>query len=283
MSLLVPILHASGTHLAVSFVTTHDAFLPPMPPEPKRFGAPGIMEGPASMGSGPGMVAHKTVTTVMVDGAPAVNQGHDVGYMIPHLQAPPNALSAVHIAFSKHKVMFPISSIQIGGSSAGTYLSYMGGQICCNPVGLPTGMVVLLKCTVWSSMTLGDLGSGLIRIAWEVFFDAFWNRVFKGGWFKKVDGREWAKMLFQNKSIENLVGTIGKTWSAEVASILCKGLKAHFTLLELTSKLVDHFAKTWMTKTLAEGIPERKIEIGRSQMKVEIFPRMQGNFFGHRF
>ncbi len=92
----VPVLHASCTHLVLS-VTRHDVQLPPPPPAKPP---PVIHIETATMNwlPVPNALLHKVQANVLADGAPAVNNGHDVGYLIPHI-GPVNAMLPIHIAF----------------------------------------------------------------------------------------------------------------------------------------------------------------------------------------
>jgi hypothetical protein len=123
----------------MSAFTMHDALLPP----PVKVPIPGLIEGPAFMGWPAGIISHKKALTVLVDGNPGVQQGHDVGYLIVHLAAPANAYIAINIAFSKHKVAFPVDTLKLGGGAAGTYLYFLLGIICAQPVSLPTGVLMI--------------------------------------------------------------------------------------------------------------------------------------------
>ena len=154
----VPVLSGGWLQIGVSAFTMHDQALPPVPPLPTPLRSiPGLIEGPAFMGWPPGMLSHKTAPSVLSDGNPTVQQGHDIGYMIPHFAIPMNAMCALNTMLSKHKVAFPVSHVKVEGKPVGTYLFFLLGEILrASPVSLPTGVVILLKCTVWTSMTVGD-------------------------------------------------------------------------------------------------------------------------------
>lgn len=149
--MIVPVLNAGYMQLGVSAFTAHDQYIPPVPPAPPLPAVPGLIEG-AALGWPVAAFLHKKAPTVLVDGNPGIQQGHDVGYGIPHLAAPVNALMAVHTLLSKHKVMFPVTSVLLEGKPVGTYaFGWVGGLICANPISLPTGVLVKIKCTVETS------------------------------------------------------------------------------------------------------------------------------------
>jgi hypothetical protein len=104
----VPVLSAGFLQFGLSAFTMHDAMFPP----PAKAPIPGLIEGPAFMGWPPGVLSHKKAATVFVNGNMGIQQGHDVGYLIPHLAIALNAFTPVNIAFSKHKVTVAASSVK---------------------------------------------------------------------------------------------------------------------------------------------------------------------------
>jgi hypothetical protein len=264
----LPILHADITNLIVSMFMMHDAFLPPMPPLPK-VPLPGLIEGPVSLGWPPGTIVHKKAFTVMSDGAPAVQHNHDAGYLIPHIQLPPNALSPVHMAFSKHKTMFPVSSVLIKGSPAGTYMPFLLGQICCNPVGLPTGLVMLIKCTVWTSSTWTDFFKGLANIALDVAIDALWNRLFKGGWIKPAKGKEVLKLPLQGGDFAHVLS--GYTVREVFQDSGAMRVVASWIRRQMRNKVIDHVIKSWIATPAVFNLAKGESGLGRGRASVKFF------------
>lgn len=101
----------------------------------------------------------------------AVQLGHDMGHLIPHIPyGPPTPILAAHIAFSKCKVMFGKATVLINGQQAGWWHVYAMFQVCANPapmlmVPLPIGLnVSALWTTVKYSFSWGDLICGYIRV-----------------------------------------------------------------------------------------------------------------------
>lgn len=226
------------------------------------------------MGNPAGILSHKTAPTVLVDGNPGVKQGHDVGYLIPHFAIPMNAMCAINTLLSKHKVMIPLSTIQMKGSPAGTYLAFLLGEICCNPVSLPTGIVLLFKCTVWTAATLMDIIKGLLYIALDVLFDKLWGKYIKGG-LEKLTAKLSQKIAA--KIVERFRGPI-------CTALLCaflrapnlmnsKGLQilAQHVLPKLGNKIVDHIAKSWIVSPLVTGGVRGAPSIGRGDYSHKFF------------
>lgn len=264
--MMCPILNAGWLQIGISAFTMHDQALPPVPPLPVPLpNIPGLIEGPAPMGWPPGFLAHKKVPTVLVDGNPGIKQGHDIGYVIPHFAIPMNALCAVNTLFSKHKVMFPVSKVLIGGSPAGTYLAFALGLICCNPVSLPTGVVILIKCTVWTSMSLVDFFKGLAYMAIDMVFDALWNKVFKGS-FSGVRGLAAPLINIPRMANPNALIVLGGLTFREMVMWGGHGLVGRYMLSQIVNKGVDHLLKTWIVAPLIRDLPRGGSGIGRGDI-----------------
>jgi hypothetical protein len=208
---------------------------------------PGLIEGPAFMGWPPGIISHKVARTVLVDGNAGVQHGHDVGYLIPHFAAPLNAYMAINTAFSKHKVAFPVSTVKLGGGPVGTYFYFALGIICAQPVSMPTSVVVLLKCTVWTSIGPLDLVKGFLQMAIDAAFDALWTKYAKSLLpkpFKEIKLPEWVGAA----TIEALGG-------------------AMFIVRELAgrgvNKVIDHVLKSFIVSPALTGLPFGKVGLGR--------------------
>lgn len=170
------VLNAGFTQWGMAFGVPHDQFMPPPPPAPPLPSVPSPFEG-AAMGWPVATFLHKKAPTVLVDGNPGVQQGHDIGYMIPHVAIPLNALLLLHIGLSKHKVMIPVSSVELEGKPVGTYLIMFLGMVCANPISTPQGMLMVGKCTVQTSATLGDILLGAFYIGFEMAVDALWSKL----------------------------------------------------------------------------------------------------------
>jgi hypothetical protein len=240
---------------------------------------PGLIEGPATMGWPPGFVAHKKAMKVLVDGSPGVQQGHDMGYMIPHFAIPMNAMCAVNTLFSKHKVMYPVSSVQLQGKPAGTYLFFLLGLICCNPVSLPTGVLILLKGTVWTGFVITDLLKCLGYIALDIGMDLVWNKLFKGS-FRGVSPSGFQPFINlnrfpANKAAERILGLgFALQPGASVFEALFQGGAgpiAKWMLPQIGNKVIDHIVKSWVVSPIATGLPRGSASVGRGPYSHKFF------------
>jgi len=236
MSIPCPGLSAGFMQIGISAFTMHDQALPP--PVPLKC-IPGLIEGPAFMGWPPGKLTHKAGTKTQFDGNFAIQYGHDIGFVIPHFAIPMNALCAIHTAFSKHKVAFPISNVLIEGKPLGTYSLAFLGIICAAPVSLPTGVVILLKCTVVTSMGVADFLLGLLTIAIDVVFDLAWNKI-KGKFPKWGD---------------NLAKAAGQQAISQIILGGGAALAGKYVLAKLGEKGLQWVVKNWVLSPAVKWFP----------------------------
>ena len=173
-----PGLHRGFMQLGVSAFTIHTQLIPPLPPTPAPI--PGLIEIPGFMQSLVPPYAAKAGTTVFFDGGPAVQEGHDMGFLIPHFAIPMNVLCGVNTVLSKHKILVPIGKVKIQGTNMGSSIMFFPGQICADPVSIPTAVVMLLKCTVWSTVTFADFIAAVITSVIDAAFDFVWSKMTGG-------------------------------------------------------------------------------------------------------
>ncbi len=171
-----PGLHRGFMQLGVSAFTMHKMLIPPAPLTPPT---PGLIEIPGFMQT-LSMYQAKAGTTVFFDGGEAVQEGHDMGFLIPHFAIPMNLLCGVNTLLSKHKILVPIGKVKIEGKNMGSYIMFFPGQICADPVSIPTAVVMLLKCTVWSTVTWADIIAAVITSVVDAAFDKLWGEVSGG-------------------------------------------------------------------------------------------------------
>ncbi|HEY0134346.1 MAG TPA: hypothetical protein VGB85_09710 [Nannocystis sp.] len=223
----------------LSAFTMHDQWLPP--PIALKY-IPGLIEGPAFMGWHPGRyLTHKVGKTTYFDGNCAVQQGHDVGYLIPHFAIPLNVMCLINTAFSKHKIMIPVMSVLIEGKPMGTYLIAYLGLICASPVSLPTGVLIPLSCTVLSELTLKDIMIGLLFIAVDIIIDAIWSLVVKGDKWGKF-GLKGPHPAFYKAALDRI---FNKAMTGPVAALITR---------QALNKLADHLVKSWLVSPLVGGV-----------------------------
>jgi hypothetical protein len=274
-----PVLNAGWTQWVVSAYTRHNQLCPPVPNP--ALNVPGFVEGPAPMGWPPGFLSHKKASTVIVDGKPGIQQGHDVGFVIPHLAVPMNALCGVNTLLSKHKVMVPVSRVLLQGNPAGTFLFVTLGLHCANPVSLPCGVLILLKCTVWTGFDWTDLAKALGYIALDVALDLLWNKAFKGTWLGKPNDKRppLLKLPTLNTTAGNEAKQILKAYfffqkKGDLFTLLWRrrrGLEGaklvtRHMLPQLGSKVIDHVLKSWIVGPLATGAPRGQVKIGKGDI-----------------
>ena len=279
-------LHRGFSQFGISIFNMHDVWTPPAPVI--KF-VPGFMEGPAFMGHPPGIpLTHKVSRKVHFDGGPAIQQGHDAGYLIPHIPpiaAIPNVMLLIHMAVSKHKVMFPATRVLLEGKPMGMYFGLFLGSICSNPVSLPTGFLIKLSGTVVHQMSLADFILGLAMMLVDVVLDVLWSKVMKGDIWRGANTRltsaairkasvAWrasGKLQDRVPALRSLAqkwagntATKNKTWWKGRLEMMftdtmardTDGLPRKLGLVgrHVWSKWVDHFAKSWVVSPLTSGL-----------------------------
>jgi hypothetical protein len=94
------------------------------------------------VGAGFGMQQNKLTTTVYHKFRWIMLDGHDCGYMIPHVTVPPtNVLLPLQIAFSSRKTIFAASTVKANGTPiACTQLLPVPVTMmaCAEPISFPT-------------------------------------------------------------------------------------------------------------------------------------------------
>jgi hypothetical protein len=172
-------------------LTTHDYKPPPpLPPEPPFVPA---IEAPVPVMWPPGfgMQQNKLTTTVVHKFQFIMLEGHDCGYMIPHVTIPPTNLQLpIIIAFSSRKVSFSSSKVKANGTAIGCsqlMLIPMPMMTCASPITSPCSYPVLNAInTVTVGMTVGDFLAGIVSIALSMLADALCYAFRKLGPFKNV-------------------------------------------------------------------------------------------------
>jgi hypothetical protein len=262
---------------------------------------PGLFDLPVFMGWFPGRpFSHKYGRETFFDGNEAIQQGHDPGYLIPHISIPfNNFLLAVHPLTSKHKVEIPVTSVLIEGKFMGTYLHWFLGLICSQPTSLPTGFGLPFASTVIHEMTLEDLILGLVFIFVDMLVDAIWSLIVKGDKWPKpisffnrfsVGFPKWyssmLKGIFDSSLVENVLGKVGGAVAPKVGVDLLRSA-APLVLSQMASKVVDHFGKSWLFSPafsgtvfqgteFFDGLPRSalpSISVGRAQVQWSFFPK----------
>jgi hypothetical protein len=118
---------------------------------------------------------NKLTTTVVHKALPIVLDGHNCGYMLPHISIPvANALTPLQMAFSSRKVVFAASKVKANGTAIGcVYPSFLLPMTCCaQPVTLPNGISLLnIMNTVIVGTTWVDFFLGWLSIAATMYVD----------------------------------------------------------------------------------------------------------------
>lgn len=137
---------------------------------------------------------HKKADTVETMGFTVMQQGTDIGNLIPHVSAPHYLLPLV-IAFSGSKSHFGVASVQAKGQPIAVALAVvLNPNLNCAGATrppMPTGCVIAPN-TVLSAMTLGDALGGLFAMVVDAAIQFGLNKLFSSNtasrFFNRLQG-----------------------------------------------------------------------------------------------
>jgi hypothetical protein len=121
---------------------------------------------------------NKFTTTVVHNGFQIVQDGHDIGMLIPDVTIPPvNLLYPLIWPFSSRKIMVSASTVKMNGKPTGMACIPLIPMITCgDPMGLPSSVSLTswlhkVHCGVtWGDMALG-WGKAIVSAAIDFVFD----------------------------------------------------------------------------------------------------------------
>jgi hypothetical protein len=173
-----------------------------------------------------GLQQNKLTTTVVHKFQFVMLEGHDCGYMIPHVTIPAaNLALPMIIMFSGRKVMFSASTVKANGTAVGCsqlLLLPLPMMTCAAPVSIPTSFPPLnLINNVKVGMTPGDLFAGIIAIGLSILADYICYRFKDNKFFKNLLNGPLGKMLGKT-----LGETAGKAYGKMLGGLLGKAFGA---------------------------------------------------------
>jgi hypothetical protein len=188
-------------------MTLHDVVTPvgasiPMAP---------CVESPVMMMWPPGfaLFQNKFTTTVLHKAMPIVLDGHNCGYMLPHVSIPIlNVMTPMQIAFSSRKIAFSAAKVKANGTPIATTAPLLLPMMCCaQPVTLPTGAAPT-NClnTVAVGVTLADAIIGWLSIVATCIIDAFFYKPATLDPKRILDDLKW-KLLLGDKPLKAALKT----------------------------------------------------------------------------
>jgi hypothetical protein len=158
------------------FSTQHDFLAPPPAPTPTPIVPCIEIPVPVMWPVGFGLQQNKLTTTVLHKFQFIMLEGHDCGYMIPHVSNPPvNLMLPIIIAFSSRKAVFSASKVKANGTAVGCsqVLPFpVPMMTCASPFGQPTSMPPMNALNnVEVGMTWADIAAGVIGIVLSIVGD----------------------------------------------------------------------------------------------------------------
>lgn len=178
----------------------------PIPPSPVPAGPWPHTDIPTTQMWVPGIVtSNKFTTTVFHHFGQLTLDGHDVGYLIPHITVgPPSVQLPIVIAFSSRGMNFVASTVQGNGKGVSTAMP-LPMMVCMDPVSPPLAFsFASLASTTFVGLTMGDIVAGIINIGFSMTIDAIcgWSdiKALKNGetalqtWKKTVSPKQLFKL-----------------------------------------------------------------------------------------
>jgi hypothetical protein len=223
----VSITNDLATPLIPLVMTLHDVV--PPPPAPPVPSAP-CVETPVMMMWPPGfaLFQNKFTTTVLHKAMFIALDGHNCGYMLPHVSIPPlNTLTPIQIAFSSRKMAFSAAKVKANGTPIATTAPVLFPMMCCaQPVTLPSGAAPT-NClnTVAVGVTLADAIFGWVAIGLTACAEGLTRKLpEQKGWLGDIQ-----KQLGELKW-KLLLGDKPRKWLAKtLAGVLVGAAKIIFT------------------------------------------------------
>jgi hypothetical protein len=122
------------------------------------------------------LAQNKLSTTVLHKMMPIALDGHNCGYMIPHVTIPPaplNTLLVFQILLSSRKMVFAATTVKANGQQIACNLFVLLPMTCCaNPVTLPNGTAITnLANNVEVGLSWMDVLAGWLNIAITMIAD----------------------------------------------------------------------------------------------------------------
>jgi hypothetical protein len=208
------------------FSTHHDFLAPPPAPTPAPVMPCIEIPVPVMWPVGFALQQNKLTTTVLHKMQFFMLEGHDCGYLIPHISNPPvNLMLPIVIAFSGRKAVFAASTVRANGTAVGCsqLLPFIFPMLtCAAPVSQPTSLPPMNALNnVEVGMTATDILAGVINIGLTMAFEYLAFFLSK----KKIPG---FTNIFSPRAAERLVKLGMNAKSAEVYGKAIGGLVGKF-------------------------------------------------------
>lgn len=257
----------------------HDYLGPiPAPPGPPVYQLTGLaMATLTNIFWPPGMALgqNQVTTQTLHRSLPVAQAGHDVGVMVPHVQllpGPTNAMTALHIAFSSRKSIFPCPTVLVDGKpvTACTMINAPPAPMleCGDPVSTPTATSPTSHMnTVLFGMKPSQYWISVVKTAAIMLVELAFAAVPVG---KKVAGKMGEKGLRKavRESVQESVESIGARFGKELAGKLVPTDKAAWAQHGIKQGI--GVASGVARMETSEGPAAAKVGVGSPYLKQEV-------------
>ena len=233
-------------------LTSHKALAPPplvLPP---------LLPHAETCTLGWGGVFAKTSPNVFVQGASAIQLGHDVGAWIPHVPippVPPNTMLPAHMAFSSCKALFGKSRVLLNGTPAAWHLPGVAMlQMCADPLPMPVGVCPKV---LWRTVKFGFAWDDLLLGYADIAADVALSKLLQES--KTIGAKKWdVDVLLQpvksryESFVERVASRVRSTWYS--------GIRRRLWPAEV--KTIEHFidkgGRGWLKKLCGKAVPKSR-------------------------
>lgn len=208
----------------------------------------------------------KASPNVLFQGAKAIQFGHDVGALIPHVPippVPPNLLLPGHMAFSSCKAMFGKSRVLLNGTPAAWFLPMAAMlHVCADPLPLPVGFS---PSALFTTVKYGFSWSDLLLGYADITIDQAISHGLREG--RAIGAKTWDKDVLLKpvrSRYEDFIDTLAKRIGARWARTVGRRFGVRAPALETIKHFLDKGGRSWFKKGLGKAFPTKSRALGKA-------------------
>lgn len=202
----------------------------------------------------------KVSPNVFLQGAAAIQLGHDVGGFVPHCPippVPPNLKLPAIMALSSCKALFGKSRVLLNGTPAAWHLPVVANlHVCADPLPLPLGVCPsVLSTTVKYGFSWDDLVLGYADIHLDQSL-SFALREAKaiGARTRDADFVAKATSSYYDEFVETLAKKLQSSWTRTT----WPSSRLAAPSLEVLKHFLDKGGRAWLKKLVGKTIPKAR-------------------------
>jgi len=205
----------------------------------------------------------KASPNVLLQGAKALQLGHDVGALIPHVPIPPvpHLLLSGHWTFSSCKAMFGKSRVLLNGTPAAWFLPIAAMlHVCADPLPLPVGFS---PTALFTTVKYGFSWSDLLLGYADITIDQAISHGLREG--RGIGAKTWDKDVLLKpvqSRYDDFIDTLAKRIGARWARTVGRRIGVPSPALETIKHLLDKGGRSWLKKGIGKKVPTKSRDLG---------------------